>query len=160
MIAYRDHHVELVKVKRLPSVRAYQSLQHQGAGEATLARSHRLAAAPAFEYVARGAGKMQESSRRATDDQAFVEKSGARVEFDAGAGVDRDVERGGCRGREVRHPVSLARHPGPGASGQNRTKGGHVVTGTKVHEEQEHDALVVEELLVEEVSIDGLCGVY
>ncbi|MDE3008950.1 MAG: mycofactocin precursor MftA [Acidobacteriota bacterium] len=35
-----------------------------------------------------------------------------------------------------------------------------MVTGTKVHEEQEHDALVVEELLVEEVSIDGLCGVY
>jgi mycofactocin precursor len=35
-----------------------------------------------------------------------------------------------------------------------------VVTGTKVHEEQEVDTLVVEELLVEEVSIDGLCGVY
>jgi mycofactocin precursor len=29
-----------------------------------------------------------------------------------------------------------------------------------VREEQEVDTLVVEELLVEEVSIDGLCGVY
>ncbi|HEY7931838.1 MAG TPA: mycofactocin precursor MftA [Acidimicrobiales bacterium] len=35
-----------------------------------------------------------------------------------------------------------------------------MVTGTKVREEQEVDTLVVEELLVEEVSIDGLCGVY
>jgi mycofactocin precursor len=28
------------------------------------------------------------------------------------------------------------------------------------HEQQEEDAVLVNELLVEEVSIDGMCGVY
>ena len=69
--------------------------------------------------------------------------------------------RGGA-GRELAHGASFAQWVDCSASsGQNVVvQGGRVTVDTLTeHEETEHidDA---EELLVEEVSIDGLCGVY
>jgi len=46
-------------------------------------------------------------------------------------------------------------------SGQNRSVQGEIVTPeTLIKEETTDEIEEVEELLVEEVSIDGLCGVY
>jgi mycofactocin precursor len=59
--------------------------------------------------------------------------------------------------REVWHGWS----PGAQRTGQNgNVRGGTVLTETIVADDEIEEIGEVEELLVEEVSIDGLCGVY
>ena len=120
----------------------------EAACESLLAGGDGPAGAPALERAARRARDAQEPPGRAPGHQPRRELLEARLGREPGPGAQALV----ARGERGVHRRSLPGSPGRGRMGDEEV----VVTTIEVTVASGE----VEELLVEEVSIDGLCGVY
>jgi mycofactocin precursor len=139
-----------------------ETLLHQGTRKAFLARADRTPASPLFGDGARRSGQSEQSPGAAAAQQITVNELSLLIEDDAGPLGERSLGGRGGEGEEIAHVVSLSRlFRGLFTVGQNGdVRGGTVTPDTLIVDETVEVLGVTEELLVEEVSIDGLCGVY
>ncbi len=132
--------------------------------EALFARSNGAARSPPGDDVARSTGQSQETPRTAAAQESSLDESDAFI--DAHDGPDRyrsSVGRWG-QGHKSAHvaesfTTGAVAHLGCDRMGCGK---GEMMTPDTLTEEETvvEEVEDAEELLVEEVSIDGLCGVY